>query len=95
MKDDLWIENAAKRLDIPLQLAVQYPQVMINGFGEVCVDGVKRLLTFSREEIAVRVKCGVIRICGTQLGIDKLQNSQAVIRGKLKTVELIKEGEGA
>ena len=64
------------------------PLVEIAGSHRVLIEQHKGVLLYEPGRICVRTRSGEIDICGECLVLTQMSNSQVVITGKIRTVEL-------
>ncbi len=63
------------------------------GFNSAYLEGHKGLLIFSSTEMGFKVKGGNLKICGDNLELKNFSKKSALIKGKIKNVELCEDGK--
>lgn len=69
------------------------PIVEIVGTQRVLIENHFGIMSYSREQILVKVRFGCIRVCGSGLEVLCMTREQLVIRGKICGVSLLGRGE--
>jgi len=87
MKDrmDLW-----ERLDLPGESFPGQVLVEIAGENRVLIEHHHGVREYSRRKIGVKVKFGVVEVCGNCLELRCMTREQLVISGKIDCVTLIR-----
>lgn len=87
-RNDLW-----ERLDLPGESLPGQVLVEIAGENRVLIERHCGVREYSRERISVRVKYGLLQICGSCLELRCMTKEQLVICGRIDGV-LLKRGNG-
>lgn len=81
------------RLELPGEALPGQPLVEIAGDGRVLIENHRGVREYSRERIGVKVKFGLVQICGSCLELRCMTREQLVISGRIDMVQL-KRREG-
>lgn len=84
-RSDLW-----DRLDLPGETLPGQVLVEITGENRVFIEHHRGVREYSREQIGVKVKYGVVQICGSCLELRYMTKDQLVISGKIDCIQLIR-----
>ncbi len=78
-------------MDLPPDVLLDMPRVHMVGNLEVVVDNHKGLRQYTSLEIRVRIKGGVLIVCGKKLRIAFLTKDDLKITGRIGNVEFFAE----
>ncbi len=82
-------ETFASLLEIPEDIAVNLPKVVLLGEKRVYVSNYTALLEYKRNNIKLKHKTGVIEILGDNLEIKAVEEESITLSGQISTVRLI------
>ena len=68
------------------------PLVEISGDCRVLIEHHQGVVAYGCQEICVRVRYGVVSVCGCGLNLARMTKEQLVICGRIDSVRLIKRG---
>ncbi len=88
-KRDLW-----DRLDLPGESLPGQVLVEISGENRVLIEHHCGVREYSRERIGVKVKYGVLQVCGSCLELRCMTREQLVISGKIDCIVLKRRNSG-
>ncbi len=88
-KHDLW-----DRLDLPGESLPGQVLVEISGENRVLIEHHCGVREYSRERIGVKVKYGVLQVCGSCLELRCMTREQLVISGKIDCIVLKRRNSG-
>jgi len=88
-KHDLW-----DRLDLPGESLPGQVVVEITGENRVLIEHHCGVREYSRERIGVKVKYGVLQVCGSCLELRCMTREQLVISGKIDCIVLKRRNSG-
>lgn len=88
-KRDLW-----DRLDLPGESLPGQVVVEISGENRVLIEHHCGVREYSRERIGVKVKYGVLQVCGSCLELRCMTREQLVISGKIDCIVLKRRNSG-
>lgn len=88
-KRDLW-----DRLDLPGESLPGQVVVEITGENRVLIEHHCGVREYSRERIGVKVKYGVLQVCGSCLELRCMTREQLVISGKIDCIVLKRRNSG-
>ena len=84
---DLW-----ERLDLPGEAVPMQPLVEIAGDCRVLIEHHGGVREYSRERIGVKVRYGLVQVCGCGLELRCMTREQLVICGRIDAVTLLRRG---
>lgn len=88
-KRDLW-----DRLDLPGESLPGQVVVEITGENRVLIEHHCGVREYSRERIGVKVKYGVLQVCGSCLELRCMTREQLVISGRIDCIVLKRRNSG-
>ena len=88
-KHDLW-----DRLDLPGESLPGQVLVEISGENRLLIEHHCGVREYSRERIGVKVKYGVLQVCGSCLELRCMTREQLVISGKIDCIVLKRRNSG-
>ncbi len=88
-KRDLW-----DRLDLPGESLPGQVVVEITGENRVLIEHHCGVREYSRERIGVKVKYGMLQVCGSCLELRCMTREQLVISGKIDCIVLKRRNSG-
>ena len=69
------------------------PIVELAGDQRVLIENHRGVVEYGAEKISVKVKCGLVCICGLEMELAKMTKEQLVIVGKIGSVTIQRKGE--
>ena len=84
-RSDFW-----DRLDLPGESLPGQVLVEITGENRVLIEHHRGVREYSREKIGVKVKYGVVQVCGSCLELRYMTKEQLVVSGKIDSIQLIR-----
>ncbi len=82
------LERAIMGADLPGEAVPGLPLVEIMGEHRVLIENHKGVVGYGCTEICVKVKFGVIKVCGDGLMLSRMTKQQLIISGKIDCVYL-------
>ncbi|GFZ30910.1 sporulation protein YqfC [Clostridium zeae] len=83
-------EGLAEKLDLPRDIVLNIPKIVITGDNEIIIENHKGIISFDSSEIKINSKVGTITLDGVNLEILFIGGNTITISGKFKS--LIYEG---
>lgn len=84
------IKNSiSESLDMPKDIVMDLPKLVLNGDIELFCSGYKALREYSEKEIKIISRGKVILVRGEKLAIKSIECEEIVINGKISAVEFI------
>ncbi|MBK1812866.1 sporulation protein YqfC [Clostridium sp. YIM B02505] len=83
-------EGLAEKLDLPRDIVLNIPKIVITGDNEIVIENHKGIISFDSSEIKINSKVGTITLDGVNLEILFIGGNTITISGKFKS--LIYEG---
>lgn len=90
-KATIW-QKLSREGDIHAQPMPGIPLVELAGDRRVLIENHFGVREYSRERIGVKVKFGLVVVCGRELELSRMTRQQLVIRGTVETVTLERRG---
>ena len=84
-------EFIAQKLDIPIEVMIDIPKIIITGNEEITIENHKGIVAFSEHEIKVSSKKGIIKIQGNNFEIFYMGSNSLTINGEIRAISY--EGE--
>ena len=84
-------EFIAQKLDIPIEVMIDIPKIIITGKEEITIENHKGIVAFSENEIKVSSKKGIIKIQGNNFEIFYMGSNSLTINGEIRAISY--EGE--
>lgn len=79
-------ELIAEKLELPLDVILDIPKIVLLGIEELTIENHKGIISFNNDEIKVDSKNGIIKVDGSNFEILYLGASTLTINGKIKSV---------
>jgi len=85
-----WIERFAQGADLQGEALPGQSIVELFSDRRILIEHHRGVLQYSDCEICIRLKFGLLRICGCQLELAKMSNQQLVITGRIDAMHIIR-----
>lgn len=85
-------EYIAESMDMPKDVIMDLPRLSVCGDREIYIENHKGLIEYTDRIISVKMRDGIIRLCGSNLKIIVLKNREIVVNGEFERVEYEKIG---
>jgi len=79
-------ETIAEKLDLPRDVILNIPKIIITGDNEITVENHKGVILFDEKEIRINSNVGLIVICGDGFEILFMGGSTLTVSGRFKSV---------
>ena len=79
-------EFIAEKLDIPIDVVLDIPKIIITGKEEITIENHKGIVAFSENEIKVSSKKGIIKIQGNNFEIFYMGSNSLTINGEIRAI---------
>jgi sporulation protein YqfC len=86
---ETFLEKAARRMDIPADLAASVPKIIIHGYREVYIENHHGLLEYGDREVHVNGGEAVLKLTGEGFHIRAMTSSELRLEGLVFKVEFI------
>jgi len=87
-----FLERIADGADLPGEPIPGGSLVEIAGDTRVLIENHYGITQYSRERICVKVKFGLVSICGCNLELIRMTREQLIISGRIEQVGLVRRG---
>lgn len=84
--------RAARKLDLPLDVAAGLPCVVMNGFEECSLDCHRGIVEYEKTGIVVALNIGAVRIEGSGLEVRVMHRDRLTITGRIRALQFLEEG---
>lgn len=84
-------EFIAEKLDIPIEVVIDVPKIIITGKEEITIENHKGIVAFSEHEIKISSQKGIIKIQGNNFEIFYMGSNSLTITGEIRAISY--EGE--
>lgn len=81
-------KNYLDRLDLPEEPMLGETLVEIAGYRRVLVENHRGVTQYARDQICVKVKYGIISICGADLELTRMSRDQLIVSGCIHSILL-------
>lgn len=85
-----WMERLAQKTDLQGEAFPGQPLVEIYSDRRLLVENHRGVVGYSDQEICVKMKFGLLRICGSCLELAKMCAQQLVITGRIDDVHIMR-----
>ena len=79
-------EGLAEKLDLPRDIVLNIPKIVITGNNEIIIENHKGIISFDNNEIKINSKVGTITLGGHNLEILFIGGNTITISGKFKSL---------
>lgn len=86
----LWMERLALKAEMEEELLPGQSLVELFGAGRVLIEHHLGVTVFTCDEICIRMKYGILQICGQRLEMEKMSNEMLVITGRIDSLRIIR-----
>ena len=90
-RGNIW-ERLAEGADLTAEPMPGQPIVEIAGDRRVLIENHCGVQEYSREKVGVKVKYGLICVCGCNLELNCMTKDQLIISGRIDAVHLMRRG---
>lgn len=87
-----WMQKLADEADLSAEPLPGVPVVEIAGECRVLIERHGGVTEYSRERICVKVRYGIVCVCGCSLELTRMTRQQLVISGRIDCVQLQRRG---
>lgn len=86
------LNRIVEEADLPGEILPGLPVVEIAGERRVLVENHMGVMEYSQGRIGIKVKYGMVVICGSCMTLTRMTKEQLVVSGKIDGVSLIRRG---
>lgn len=80
-------EVLAGKLDLPRDILLNMPKIIVTGDNEITIENHKGVILFEQNEVKINSNVGLISICGGDFEILFMGGSTLTLSGKFKSIE--------
>ena len=84
-----FLEKAARKMDIPADLAASVPKIIIHGYREVYIENHQGLLEYGEREVHINSGESVLKLTGEGFHIRAMTANELRLEGLVFKVEFI------
>ena len=88
-----WLERLTDKADLSGETGLSEPLVELAGDRRVLIEHHQGVIRYGREKICVKVKYGIVAVCGCGLEMVCMTRQQLIICGRIDSVELHRRGK--
>ncbi len=88
-----WAMRLADSVDLSAEPLPGVPVVELAGACRALIEGHQGVTEYSGEEICVKVRYGMVAVCGCNLELTRMTKEQLVISGRIDCVKLVRRGK--
>lgn len=88
------LERLVEEIDLPGEVMPGQPLVELAGDRRVLIENHSGVTEYGKEKICVKVRYGVLTVCGCGLELARMTKEQLVITGRIDGVTLTRRGKG-
>ena len=92
MQNQNWMQKLADNADLSAESLPGVPIVEIAGESRVLIERHDGMTEYSRERICVKVRYGIVCVCGCGLELTRMSREQLIISGKIDGVMIQRRG---
>ena len=92
MQNGNWMQRLADGADLAGETLPGVPVIEIAGDRRVLIERHSGITEYGRERISVKVKYGMVCICGAGLEMTRMTRDQLVVSGRIDCVRLQRRG---
>ncbi len=81
-----WQQRAANFLDIPRDLMMDLPKVVLIGDLQVFIENHRGILVYTSEQVKVNTVLGELEITGSDLALRNILPDEIMVEGKIKSI---------
>lgn len=89
MKTDKIKRSIVEALDLPKEVILDLPKIIMIGTHQLSIENHKGILEHTSDRIRINTKVGILRITGENLMIKNIIKEEIVIAGEINQVEFI------
>lgn len=86
----LWMERLALKAEMEEELLPGQSLVELFGAGRVLIEHHLGVTAFACDEICIKMKYGILQICGQRLEMEKMSNEMLVITGRVDSLRIVR-----
>lgn len=88
MQKGNWVQRLADGADLSGEPLPYVPVVEIAGDERVLIEHHRGLTEYSRERICVKVRYGIVSICGSGLELTQMTREQLIVSGRIDGIQI-------
>ena len=81
-------ERIAEQADLPGELFPGESVIELVGDRRILVENHRGVIEYAHEKISVRLRCGILTVCGTNLELARMTKELLIIAGAVDSVAL-------
>lgn len=85
-----WMQRLTDQMDLAGEPLPGVPVVELAGDRRVLIERHGGVTQYSREKICVKVRYGLVQVCGCGMELTRMTREQLVISGRINSVHLLR-----
>lgn len=81
-----WQERAASFLEIPREVALDLPKIVMVGDVQIFIENHKGIIEYSPEKVRIRTSLGELAVLGENLFLRHIVMEEIILEGKINGV---------
>jgi len=90
MGEENFKKKLANILDLPKEIILNYPLISVNGNEDIVVQNYKNLVEYTSTILRINTFCGILKIEGKNLNIDRITSEDIKISGSIYKIEFLR-----
>lgn len=82
------IKSLDRMLDMPKEVYLNIPKIIITGFDEMIIENYKGILEYEEYYVRINTHIGIININGFNLNLENMTNDDIKVIGKIESIEV-------
>lgn len=78
--------DLAEKLDLPRDIVMDFPKIIITGDNEIIIENHKGIVVFDERQVKIKSRVGLVCIYGKDFEIPFLGGSTITLKGKFKSI---------
>lgn len=84
-------EKLAGALELPKEILLNIPKIILLGNKSVVVENYKGILLFEDDTIKINTNSGILGVSGRKLKITEINADDLLVEGKIKSIEFMNQ----
>lgn len=80
------LEKASETLDLPKNLTMQLPRLLLTGHRELFIENYRGILEYGTDTLRIATSGKTVRVCGSALTIKSIASEEITLEGNIDSV---------
>lgn len=80
------IEKTSEVLDLPKNLTMQLPRLLLTGHRELFIENYRGILEYGTDTLRISTSGKTVRVCGSALNIKSIASEEITLEGNIDSV---------